>query len=61
MLHFGPSGATLRCPEGDTTMRVSEEDLKDGPFYCPQHDIELEKAKGHVMVKEIRVQTRHED
>jgi hypothetical protein len=52
-------GTLLRCPEGDTTMRLGPGEEDAGPFRCPRHGIELEKAKGHVMVKEIRVQKPH--
>ena len=54
-------GTTLRCPEGDTTMRLGPDDEDEGPFRCPKHDLELEKVAGRVMVKEIRVQKPHED
>jgi len=37
-------GTTLRCPEGDTTMHLQEGDEDEGPFYCPKHDIKLEKV-----------------
>lgn len=51
----------LRCPEGDTTMTIGPDEDASGPYYCPKHDIELEKATDRVMVKEIRVQKPHED
>ena len=42
MEFFG--GNRLRCPEGDTTMRL--DDAEDsGPYYCPQHNLELEKVE----------------
>jgi hypothetical protein len=53
-------GATVRCPEGDTTMQLRPEE-DDGPYYCPKHNLELEKADRRVMVKEIRVQKPHND
>ena len=49
---------TLRCPEGDTTMRLQEGDEDDGPFYCPKHDIKLEKMDltGHLRQIHLRVE-----
>ncbi len=43
VLHFGPSGATLRCPEGDTTMRLEEDESAEG-YYCPRHNVLMEKV-----------------
>lgn len=37
-------GSVLRCPEGDTTMRVEEGDT--ATYLCPKHNVALEKAKG---------------
>jgi len=34
---------TLRCPEGDTTMRVEKQEAAD-VFLCPKHSVPLEKA-----------------
>lgn len=45
------SGVVLRCPEGDTTMRV-EEDEADKTFFCPKHNVPLEKAERQ-MTQEI--------
>ena len=49
---------TLRCPEGDTTMHLEESDEDEGPFYCPKHDIKLEKVDRRKLIHEIHA---HED
>jgi hypothetical protein len=46
-------GATLRCPEGDTTMIVDAEEVDD-TFLCPKHSVPLEKMEPRV----IRVQRK---
>lgn len=46
---------TLRCPEGDTTMRLQEGDEDEGPFYCPKHDIKLEKVDPRKHIRQIHV------
>jgi hypothetical protein len=38
--------ATLRCPEGDTTMVLSPEDA-DQVYLCPKHSLPLEKVEHH--------------
>jgi len=38
------SRVSLRCPKGDTTMRV-ERDEADKTYLCPKHSLPLEKAK----------------
>lgn len=49
---------TLRCPEGDTIMRV-DKDEANATYLCPKHNKVLEKVEGHgagmrtVIVKEI--------
>ncbi len=45
----------LRCPEGDTTMHLQEGDQDEGPFYCPKHDIKLEKVDPRVHNRRIHV------
>lgn len=53
-------GTTLRCPEGDTIMTLEKGEENAGPFYCPRHDVELQKTRGHVMIKEIRLSPHEE-
>lgn len=48
---------TLRCPEGDTTMRVEKTEADD-VFLCPKHSVPLEKAKPNQRVHEIKVRTK---
>jgi hypothetical protein len=53
--------ATLRCPEGDTTMRLQEGDEDEGPFYCPKHDIKLEKVDRRKLIREIHTHDDEDD
>ncbi len=40
----GAAGVSLyECPEGDTTMRLPEDD--SGPYSCPRHGLELKKTR----------------
>jgi hypothetical protein len=42
-VHSGPSDrVTLRCPKGDTTMRVAPDEA-DKSYLCPKHSLRLEK------------------
>jgi hypothetical protein len=59
VIHIEQSGTVLRCPEGDTTMRVEEEDA-DETYYCPKHDVALVKAENQ-FVHEIRTVVVEED
>jgi hypothetical protein len=59
VIHIEKSGTMLRCPEGDTTMRL-DEDEADKTYYCPKHDLALEKVE-HDMVHEIRTIVVEED
>jgi len=45
----------LRCPEGDTTMRVKKEEV-DEVFLCPKHSLPLEKAPSKGRVHRIKVE-----
>ena len=59
MEFFG--GNRLRCPEGDTTMRLDDEE-DAGPYYCPRHNLELEKVeRPHVRSHEGMVIVVDED
>jgi hypothetical protein len=40
MIHAGPGETVLRCPEGDVTMTVTEDEEDDG-YLCPKHSVEL--------------------
>lgn len=54
-------GAMLRCPEGDTTMRLQKGDEDEGPFYCPKHDIKLEKVDLSRNIHRIHTDDHHDD
>ena len=41
-----PDQVALRCPKGDTTMRVARADAEK-TYLCPQHSLPLEKARTH--------------
>lgn len=51
------SKVSLRCPEGDTTMRVEKEEAED-VFLCPKHSLPMEKVKTKGRVHEIKVRTK---
>ena len=46
---------SLRCPEGDTTMRVDREEADD-VFLCPKHSVPLEQQKADHHIRKIRIQ-----
>jgi hypothetical protein len=48
---------SLRCPEGDTTMRVEKTEAEE-IFLCPKHSVPLEKVKTKGSVHEIKVRTK---
>jgi len=48
---------SLRCPEGDTTMRVEKTEAED-VFLCPKHSVPLEKVESKERVHEIKVRTK---
>ena len=48
MVQLKSHGATLRCPEGDTTMVVATEEAGD-TFLCPKHSVPLEKMEPRVI------------
>ena len=50
----------LRCPEGDTTMHLQEGE-DEGPFYCPKHDIKLEKVDPRKHSRRIHVHADEDD
>jgi hypothetical protein len=50
---------SLRCPEGDTTMRVDKSEAED-VFLCPKHSVPLEQVKSKGRVHEIKVRTKEE-
>jgi len=57
VIRLGDASVTLRCPEGDTTMRLDKDEVV-GNYFCPQHNVELEKVEAHLpLVRKIEVRT----
>ncbi len=50
---LGGDQVMLRCPEGDSTVRVDLEEAED-TFLCPKHSLKMEKSSGP-MIHKIRV------
>jgi len=48
---------TLRCPEGDATLRVEPEEKQD-VFLCPKHSVPLEAVTAEKRVHKIHVRTK---
>jgi hypothetical protein len=44
---IGEDGRQLRCPEGDSTLSLDDDD--DGIYYCPKHNVEMEEVKAHTL------------
>jgi len=55
LLGLGHDRRMLRCPEGDTTMNLDTEDNLS--YYCPKHNVELEKVEGHLLFETIEIHT----
>lgn len=47
-------GVVLRCPEGDTTMRVDREEA-DRTYLCPMHSLPLEKAPAAAIPRKVKI------
>jgi hypothetical protein len=50
----GDDKVSLRCPEGDTTMRVDKDEAEE-IFLCPKHSLPMEKVETKGRVHEIKV------
>ena len=50
-------GLTLQCPEGDATLQLKKGEENSGPYYCPKHNLKMEKSKTPVIMKKIEVET----
>jgi hypothetical protein len=59
LLGLGHDKRMLRCPEGDTTMSLDEDD--DLTYYCPKHNVELGKVEGHAVFKTLEIRTNHDE
>jgi hypothetical protein len=53
------SGTQVRCPEGDTTMRLEEGESAED-YYCPRHNVLMEKVEHRFGNFEVKID-RHED
>jgi len=57
---IGEDGRQLRCPEGDSTLSLDDED--DGIYYCPKHNVEMEEVKAHTLNhRVIMIKDKEED
>jgi hypothetical protein len=55
-------GATLlECPEGDATLTLKKGEENSGPYFCPKHNVKMEKAAQRVIVKKVVVDTKSKD
>lgn len=52
---LGHGKRVLRCPEGDTTMSIEEDDALT--YYCPKHNVELEEVEGPRLFSTIEIRT----
>jgi hypothetical protein len=59
VVFIGDNKISLRCPEGDTTMRVEKAEVED-VFLCPKHSVPLEKVESKARVHEIKVRKKEE-
>lgn len=62
VVHVGDDGhVTLRCPEGDSTLRVTREEAEE-TFLCPKHSKVMEKTEiethRKVLIKKIHTEDR---
>jgi hypothetical protein len=57
---IGENGRQLRCPEGDSTLSLDDED--DGIYYCPKHNVEMEEVTAHTLGhRVIVIKDKHDD
>ena len=54
-------GVTLECPEGDATLTLKKGEENSGPYFCPKHNVKMEKAKAPTFMKRIVVDTNSKD
>jgi hypothetical protein len=57
----GDGGAVLECPEGDAMLTLKKGEEASGPYFCPKHNLKMEKSKGHSFVKHIEVNVDSKD
>ena len=58
-VEHGDDKRVMKCPEGDTTMRLDKDE--DRAFYCPQHNVELEEVKIDRIMRRIVIETDGDD
>jgi len=51
----------LECPQGDATLTLKKGEENSGPYFCPKHNVKMEKAKSPVFMKRIVVDTGSKD
>jgi len=51
-------GTVLSCPEGDATLVLKKGEEKTGPYFCPKHDLRMEKSKNPIVIKKIEVEKK---
>ena len=62
VVHLGEDGSTLlRCPQGDATLTLKKGEENSGPYFCPKHNVQMEKAKDSVIIKKIEVHKKSKD
>ncbi len=62
VVHLGEDGSTLlRCPQGDATLTLKKGEENSGPYFCPKHNIQMEKSKDPIIIKKIEVQKKPKD
>jgi len=51
----------LECPEGDATLTLKKGEENSGPYFCPKHNVKMEKTTGPVIMKHVVVDTKSKD
>jgi hypothetical protein len=51
----------LECPEGDATLTLKKGEENSGPYFCPKHNVKMEKATAPVIMKRVVVDTKSTD
>ena len=55
------AGVMLECPEGDATLTLKKGEENSGPYFCPKHNVKMEKATSPVFMKRVVVDTKSKD
>ena len=55
MFHLNDGGTVLQCPEGDATLTLKKGEESTGPYFCPKHNLKMEKSKAHTFVRKIEI------